>query len=135
MQGSFFLCNPFYLIFHNFFPRSPIMFYLFGIARYMFNLHFRNLPHVITTSGDHFKPSLSNTGEKNYLLLRKNSGEKIGWNSCFEGLFFVSEGLKWSAEVVETCGKFLKCELNIYLPIPKRYNMIELVETKLWKIK
>ena len=34
MQGSFFFWAQNYLIFHNFFSTSPIMLYLFGIARY-----------------------------------------------------------------------------------------------------
>ena len=50
-------------------------------------------------------------------------------------MFFTSEVLKWHPEVVETCSKFPKCELNIYLAIAKRYNTIGFVEKKLWKIK
>ena len=56
-------------------------------------------------------------------------------NPCFFYENFVCGGVKCHPEVVKTCGKLPKCELNIYLAITKRYNTPRFLKKKLWKIK
>ena len=46
-------------------------------------------------------------------------------------ILFTSKALNRHAEVIETCGKFSKCVLNIYLAIRKRYNIIIFLKKKL----
>ena len=69
-----------------------------------------------------------------FLNLIRKRDYKILSTSLFLRGFSLQETVKCHPEVVEKCGKFPKCELNIYLAIPKRYNIIALVEKKLWKI-
>ena len=49
----------------TFFFTNPMMSYFFRIARYMFNSHSGNLPHVSTTSWCHFKSSKVKNIHKN----------------------------------------------------------------------
>ena len=69
--------------------------------------------------------------QRKKLIFQGKTDEKIWLKSLFLGSFFTPESLKWHPEVPETWGKFPKCALNIYLAIPKSYDIIKLVEKKL----
>ena len=85
-----FFCSNFYLILLNFLSTSPMVFYFFATARYMFNSHLGNLPHVSMTSGWHFKSSKLKKSRKKTNFLQAFFPKKIERKIFFFVIFSVS---------------------------------------------
>ena len=100
--------------------------------RWMFHLHFWNLLHVFKTSGSHLTTSEVKRVEKTRILTEFSSpvlfflqNQEISALFCFD---FWSR--KMPPEILKTCSKFSKCELNIHLTFPKHYDTIPFVKKK-----